>query len=284
MSKVSKPVWVLIIVAILAVGAAVVGVITVGTLMIGRRQARKAETAQAEGIFEVLRQDLNKWSAADSQESQPPEGAGAGAIEAAPPEGSLPNDPEQPAETPTESKVQILGQGNVVITRSGPDRVEMTFSTSPKAEEANLPRPATMVPSQRQVRKLQLTDEQKEQVEAYDNEFRPLAGARREDLKLRMEAAFQAVRDAQEAEDTQAEATARQGIRNMIGEQSKVMKQLDEQYLEGLRPILTEEQAGELDRSHRPAGAAFGYVEVKGPDGRSTFKIVKPGRDSVFLP
>ena len=64
----------------------------------------------------------------------------------------------------------------------------------------------------------------------------------------------------------------------------EALKQLDEQYLEGLRPILTEEQAGELDRSHRPAGAAFGYVEVKGPDGRSTFKIVKPGRDSVFLP
>ncbi len=279
MSKVSKPVWVLVIVAILAVGVAVVGLILVGTVLESRRQIRVALTARRiRALDAAIQQYKNPPGIGDypqdaSAEVPPAETPGAES-----PNAEAPTNPTEDDERP-EAKVRVLGEGvGIVVTRSGPGRVEVTFSTSPKAEADNPPRPATMVPSQRQVRKLALTDEQKEQVEAYDNEFRPLYDARREDLKLRWEAAFQAVNDAQEAEDTQAEATARQGIRNMMGEQGKVMKQLDDQYLEGLRPILTKEQAGELDmdRIHPPAGPTLGYMERQGPDGLSTFKVIEP--------
>jgi len=162
---------------------------------------------------------------------------------------------------------------------------EMMFSVTPgDPPGAGQSQPAMSLPARRRVRRLSLTDEQKEQVEAYDNEFRPLYDARRADLKLRMEAAFQAVREAQAAKDVEAEATARQGIRKMSAEHSKVMKQLDKQYLEGLKPILTDQQATELEKNPGPVGTAFGYMEMKGPDGLSTFKVIKPQEDCIFMP
>ncbi|MBN2583366.1 MAG: hypothetical protein JXL80_09870 [Planctomycetes bacterium] len=286
MNRKSRSTWVVLLVAILAVGIAVVGIVAVvvRSYVADARKARARANCAAslrdlgQAIKTYSAENRGRWPSVDAELPSYPERT---EDDIASSDGGNGTPNNEAANEPQIAATQGEGQiTSMVVTQTDEGRTSLTIRLG-EGQEAELkvePVRPMVIPTARRLERLELTDEQRQLVDAYTNEYRPLYDAKVEDLRARMNIAFEAVRAAQAAGDQQAEAEARDQISAIIGNgQREVVQELDDQYFEGLRTVLTEEQMTNLSsgRDVRSRAYLFGMSEMRQQGGVSTFGLIE---------
>jgi hypothetical protein len=126
------------------------------------------------------------------------------------------------------------------------------------------------IPLMAQVRFLPLTDDQRAAIEQFEETFQQALWERMEHHAAEMRDATGQIRQAIASGEQDSIQQAQQLVMELTRTRAEAMQQLNQEYLDGIRPCLTQEQAQILEKAaaHTQAGATWRHTTTS-TDGTS---------------